>query len=70
MLLNIETCFVSEVHRNEFNVEIHFTQTRLNKALIKVQKHMSLSNAGTHSSFPLLSSVILGPVKLVFPGRS
>lgn len=68
MLLNVDY-FVSEMHRNEFNVEIHFAQTRLNKALIKVQEHMNLSNAGTRSSFPLLSSVILGPVKLVFPDR-
>lgn len=69
MLLNVDY-FVSEMHRNEFNAEIHFVQMRLNKALINVQEHMSLSNAGTHSSFPLLSSVILGPVKLVFPDRS
>lgn len=46
MLLNVNY-FVSEVYGNECNVEIHFTQMRLNKALKKIQEHMILINTGT-----------------------
>lgn len=65
MLLNVNY-FVSKVYGNECNVEIHFAQTRLNRALKKVQEHMILISAGTSTSFRLLSSVILAPMKLVY----
>lgn len=67
MVLNVKY-FVSELYGNECNVEIHFAQMKLNKALEKIQKTMILINAETSTSFPLLSS---GTNEMsFFPGRS